>query len=119
LFDEPVHAFPALADIEREGLKDGHEVFFDGEFTEDGGFLGEVADASPGALVHREVGDFFFVELDDAGIGTDEADDHVEAGGFAGSVGAEETDDFTLLDGDGDVIDDLAATIALGDFPGF
>jgi hypothetical protein len=113
LFDEPVHALPALADIEREGLKDSHEVFFDGEFAEDGGFLGEVADAAAGALVHGEVGDFFFVELDDPGIGTDEADDHVEAGGFAGSVGAEEADDFSLLHGDGDVVDDLAASIAL------
>jgi len=113
LFDEPNHSFAALANIERKGLKDGHEIFFDSEFTEDGGFLGEVADATAGALVHGEVGDFFFVELDDAGIRTDEPDDHIKAGGFAGSVGAEEADDFALLDGDGDVVDDLAATIAL------
>ncbi len=29
------------------------------------------------------------------GVGGDQADDHVERGGLAGAIGAEQTDDFT------------------------
>ena len=51
------------------------------------------------------------VEANGAGVCGDEAGDHVERGGFASAVGAEEADDFTGLDGDGDAIDDGAPAI--------
>ena len=41
------------------------------------------------------------------------ADCHLETGGFASAVLAEESDDLGLVDAEGDVIDDLAAAVDL------
>ncbi len=93
------------------GFHHSEDVLADGEFAEDGFFLGEVAHAEAGADVHGFGSGFVAVEDDAAGIGTDEADDHVEGGGFAGTVGAEEADDFALFDLDVDAIDDGATIV--------
>ena len=97
---------------EADGLNDGEDVILDGEFAEDGRFLREVADAEAGALVHAEFGGVVAVDEDFAGGRWDEADDHVERRGLAGSVGAEEADDFAGADGDVDAVDDV--TFAVG-----
>ena len=43
----------------------------------------------------------------------DHADGHLETGGLAGPVLAEEADDLGLIDGEGDVVNDLAAAVDL------
>jgi len=73
--------------------------------------LGQVADAHLGAFVHGEVGDGGVIEGDFAGIWPDETDDHIEGGGFAGAIGAEEADNFAGAHGEGDILDDLALAV--------
>ena len=81
---------------------------FDGHFAENRGFLGQVADAEAGAFVYGQVAQFLSVEGNAACVGGDESDDHVEAGGFACAVGAEQADDFAAFDFEGEAFDDLA-----------
>src|SRR6185369_17288353 len=66
------------------------DVLLDGEAAEDRGFLRQIADAEPRALIHRQLGDVVAVELDRAAIGLDQAGNHVEHGGLAGAVRAEQ-----------------------------
>src|SRR5271156_5078947 len=80
-------------------LEHGEDVLFDGELAEDRGLLREIADAVLARPhVHGNAGDVFSVGEDVAGIGRDEADDHVEAGRLAGAVRAEQAHDFSLAD---------------------
>src|SRR5690606_37571343 len=46
-------------------------------------------------------------------------DDHVETGGLARAVGAEQSDNLPAFDGQTDVAYDLAALVALGEVLGF
>ena len=69
--------------------------------------------AEAGALVHRFTGHIVAGKNDLSGVGNDQADHHVERGGFAGSVGSEEADDFAGTDVDVDPIDHRAAVIDL------
>ena len=101
------------------GFEDGEEVLLDGEALEDAGFLGEVAHAAAGAFVHGQFSDVEAVELNLAAIGDDHAHDHAEGGGFAGPVAAEESDDFAVLDGEGDVVNDGPWTVAFDQVGGF
>src|SRR5690606_6143921 len=48
-----------------------------------------------------------------AGIGRHQADDHVEAGGLAGAVGAEQADDFAGIEGQAEIPHHLARPVAL------
>ena len=61
------------------------------------------------AQVHRQLGDVVVAEGDRAVVGAHQADDHVEGGGLAGAVRAEQPDDLPLLDLDRDVLHHLAA----------
>jgi len=97
------------------GLEDGADVVRHRQLAEDRGFLRQVADAGAGAAVHGQVGDVLLVDADHALVGADQADDHVEAGGLAGAVGAEQADDLPAVDAHADVADDLAALVALGE----
>ena len=95
LVDKALGAGSAFAVAEGLGLKDGEDVFLDGELAEDGGLLRQVADAEvAGAQVHGNAGDIGVADHDATGLRLHEADNHVEAGGFAGAVGAEKTDHF-------------------------
>ncbi len=69
--------------------------------------------------MHRQVGDVLLVDADHALVGLDQADDHVEAGGLAGTVRTEQADDLPAIDGHADVADDLPAFIAFGQVLGF
>ena len=93
------------------GLQDGQDVLLDGELAEDGGFLGQVAHAQPGALVHRQAGDVARLEPDRALVRLDDADDHVEGGGLAGAVRAEQADNLAGRNGDGDAVDHAALAV--------
>ena len=87
----------------------------DGHAAEDRGFLRQVADAHAGALVHRLGGDVLAVEDDRAVVGRDQAGDHVEAGGLAGAVGAQQARHLAAAQAQGDVLDHRAAAERLAD----
>ena len=84
------------------------DVLLDGEAAEDRGFLRQIADAEPRALVHRQLRDVVAVELDRAAIGLDQPGDHVEHRGLAGAVRAEQADGFAAAHIDADAAHDLA-----------
>uniref|UniRef100_A0A0N4ZIQ5 GGDEF domain-containing protein n=1 Tax=Parastrongyloides trichosuri TaxID=131310 RepID=A0A0N4ZIQ5_PARTI len=100
-------------------LDHGHDVLFHGHAAEDGGFLRQIAQAHARALVHGLLGDVLIVQPDRAAVGGDQAGDHVEAGGLARPVRAQQARDLaarqaqrhalhhrTLAEGLADVVDD-------------
>src|SRR4051812_14698677 len=93
----------------------GADVLLDGETAEDRGFLRQIADAEPRALIHRQLGDVVAVELDRTAVGLDQAGDHVEHRGLAGAVRTEQADRFAAADIDADAAYHLAAAKALFD----
>ena len=72
------------------------DIVFDGHLAEYRCVLGQVADAGLCTLVHGVFGDVEVVEVDAAFVGGDEAGGHVEGGGLAGAVRAEQPDYLSL-----------------------
>src|SRR5205085_5266684 len=85
------------------------DILLHGEAAEDRGFLRQIADAEPRALIHRQLGDVMAVKLDGAAVGLDQAGDHVEHRGLAGAVRTEQADRFAAADIDADAAYHLAA----------
>jgi len=79
------------------------------EAPEDGGFLRQVSDPFASPLMHREPADVLTIEKDSALVTADEAADHVEAGGFPGSVWAKQANDFAAADSDIDIINNRSS----------
>src|SRR5690606_29162190 len=75
--------------------------------------LRQVADAALGADVHGLGGDVGAVEDDAPGVRRHQPDDHVEAGGLAGAVRAEQADDFAGVQAQAEVAHHLARAVAL------
>jgi len=69
--------------------------------------------------VHRLVADVEVVDQDATLVRLDQADDHIETGGLAGTVGAKQADDLAAVDRQADVAHDLTAFIGLGQMLGF
>ena len=90
----------------------------DRELAEHGWLLREVAESAPRAPVHRHARDVLAVEHHPAVVGCHHPDDHAEARGLAGAVGAEQTDDLTFANADADAVDDLAAAVGLAQLLG-
>src|SRR5579862_3253499 len=65
--------------------------------------------------MHGEPPDILVVEVDLAVLAAGEPDDHVEGGGLAGAVRAEETDHFAALDLERQVLEYLAGFVAFGE----
>src|SRR5262249_41825305 len=86
--------------------------------AEDRGLLRQIADAEPGAPIHRQLGDVGAVEIDLADIGRDQAGDDVEAGGLAGAVRAEQSDRLAALDRHIDVAQHRPLAEALAEIGG-
>ena len=103
-----LRAAPARADVV------GH-----GQLAEYRRFLRQIAHALLGAGIHRVAGDVLAVEHDAASVSRNQADDHVEAGGLAGTVGAQQADHFAGVEGQPEILDDFALLVllaqALGD----
>src|SRR5690625_925701 len=95
-------------------LENGQQVVDDAQLAEDRGLLGQVADAVAGPAVQGQGGDVLAVDLHAAMLLPGQPDDHVETGGFAGAVGAEQADDLATVDLKGHVLHDLATAITLG-----
>src|SRR5690606_3307682 len=83
------------------------------ELAEDGGFLRLVTVAGAGAAVHGLVAHVQLVDKHLALDGAYQSDHHVEGGGLAGAVGAEQTDDLTALDAQADVANHLTLLVPL------
>ena len=94
-------------------LEHGADILLDGEAAKDRGFLRQIADAEPRALIHRQLGDVVAIEFDGAAIGLDQAGDHVEHRGLAGAVRAQQTDRLAAADIDADAAHDLAGAETL------
>src|SRR5690606_22545193 len=84
-----------------------------GQLAEYRRLLRQVAYAEPRAAIHRLAGAVAPVEHDAAVVGRHQADDHVEAGGLAGAVGAEQADNLAGVQRQPEVADDLARPVAL------
>ena len=70
------------------GLQDSQEILLYAELAEDGFFLGEIAEAVAGPLVHGQPGNVTVAHANLTSVGGNEAGDHVEGSGFAGPIGA-------------------------------
>jgi hypothetical protein len=83
----------ALLGIGDRDLENRADVVGDGQAAEDRGLLRQVADAEPGAAIHRQPGDVGAIDADAARVGRHEARDRVEAGGLARTVRAKQGHD--------------------------
>ena len=91
----------------------GANILFDIKTAEDRGFLRQIPDAKPRALIHRQRRDVVAVEIDAAFVGANEAGDHIEHRGLAGAVRAEQTHRLALAHVEADAFDHLAADESL------
>ena len=89
------------------------------ELAEDRRFLRQVAQPQAGAAVDGQALDGLAVQQDLPGVVAQQANQHVERGGLAGAVGAQQAHDFTLVHGQRHVLDHLAAAVGLLQAAGF
>ena len=78
-------------------FQNGADVLFYRHFAENGGFLRKIADTGLCAVVDWLVHEVLAVEQNAACIGGNQAGNHVEAGGFARTVRAEQADHFAAI----------------------
>ena len=105
-FEELEQVLGALgAELAGDVVEDSVEVhvFVRGLLVVEAGILEDDAETLAGLLLAD--GRVEAVELDAAAGGTEQGGEHLDCGGFAGSVGAEEGEDFALGDVEGDVVD--------------
>ena len=96
-----------------DDLQHRADILLHRETAKDRRFLRQIADAEPGALIHRQLGDVVAIEFDGAAIGLDQAGDHVKHRGLAGAVRAQQTHRLAAADIDADAAHDLAAAETL------
>src|SRR4051794_23779301 len=103
----------ALLPAGLDDLEHGANILFDGEAAKDRGFLRQITDAEPRALIHRQPGHVVAVQLDGTAIRLDQPGDHVEHRGLAGAVRTEQADGLASADIDADAAHDLAGAETL------
>ena len=96
------------------GFKHGQNVLGNRELAEHGSLLWEITDPCPGSFVHGRHGQIVAIKEDTSGVTLDRADNHVETGGFASAVGAEQAHYATAAYLQGDVTHHRALLVALG-----
>ena len=94
-------------------LEHGADVLLHGQLAEDRGLLRQVGQAQARAAVDRQALHRLAVDADLAGVGTHQADHHVEAGRLAGAVGAEQAHHLAGAHGQVHVLHDHARAVAL------
>lgn len=116
ILEQLLQSFPPRRCVKaRYGLKNGEDIFLDGQFTENRRLLGKVAHTQARPLVHGRMSDIVIIKADIALVHGDQADNHVKAGGLAGAVWSEKADHLAALDCQADVADYLPPLIALGE----
>src|SRR5690606_24397652 len=85
------------------GFQDGHNVIGHAQLAENRGFLRQVTNAFFGPSVHGQVADVFIVDAHTAVIRLHQIHNHIETGGFAGTIGAEQADNLAAVHRHGDV----------------
>ena len=108
LREKLLHLRPLFRTRQSRHLKNREEVLLDGHLAEDRGFLREVADAKPRALVHRHRRDAHVGNEDVARRRLLKPRDHVERRRLARAIGTQQSDDLALVDAQGDMVDDAA-----------
>ena len=93
-------------------LQHGADIVLDAQAAKDRGFLRQIADAEPGAAIHRQARDVIAVEFDHALVGFDQPGDHVEDRGLAGAVRAEQADGLAAPDIEAHVLHHPAGLVA-------
>ncbi len=99
--------------VEAVHAADEVEVLAGGELAEEGHALGDDADVA--LDLDGVVEEVFAEDLDGAGAGSEEAGEHLDGGGFAGAVGAEEAEELAGFDREIDVIDGGEAIESAGE----
>src|SRR5439155_20389281 len=110
LIEQRVEFGFALLAVGLDDLEHGANILFHGEAAKNRGFLRQVADAEPRALIHRQPGHVRAVEFDGAAVRLDQSGDHVEHRGLAGAVRAEQADRLAAADIDADAAHHLPRT---------
>src|SRR5690606_24437903 len=72
----------------------------------------QVTNAFFGSSVHGQVADVFIVDAHTAVIRLHQIHNHIETGGFAGTIGAEQADNLAAVHRHGDVFNNLAVAVA-------
>ena len=94
-------------------FENGENVLFNAQGAENRRVLGQIGQTMDGAAVDRQRSDLVAVDEHVAGVGSDQPDHHVEAGGLAGAVGTEQADDFAAADAQRDIVHHLASPVTL------
>ena len=97
-------------------FEDCENIVFNAELAENRRFLRQVTQAQPGTFVHRFGRQVPPIEQNIAAVRRDQTNDHVKGGGLAGTIGAEQADDFATFYFERQAFDDLARLVAFGNF---
>jgi hypothetical protein len=89
------------------------DVILNTELPKYGRFLRKIANTHLRSLVHRELGNILVIDKDPAFVRLDQAHGHIESSGLPGTVRSKQTNYFSLLYLDGNVINHRTGTIAL------
>jgi hypothetical protein len=102
-----------------DGFEDGQDVVLDRHLAEDRLVLGEVAESSARAAIHRPAGDVLAEQLHGAFVRADHPDDHAEGRGLARAVGAQQADDLAAMHAQRDFVHHAALLVGLDQVTGF
>ena len=103
--DQVFHLLPAFVLVRFDFFQDGHDVLFHRKFPEDGGFLGQIANALQGPFVHGKIGNVLVIQVHMAGIRMFQSYDHVEGSGLPGTVGPQKSHNGPLFHFQADFVD--------------
>src|SRR5208283_712478 len=116
LLDQSLHSLAALVPRNILGFEHSQDVVLDRQLAKDRRLLRQVTDSVvPRPQIHRDISDVLVIDQDSPGIGLDQSDDDIKAGGFTGAVRAEQADHFTLPYVQADIVDYPSPAVAFAD----
>jgi hypothetical protein len=105
LLDQLGHFCFARARLAKTGFQNQSQVLLHRQSARHKRRLRQIGDAETRPVVKRHSGDIVIVQRDHAGVGHQHAGQHLEGGGFARAIGAQQTHDFAALKLQRDVFD--------------
>jgi hypothetical protein len=100
------------------GLENGENVVGNRKASKHRSFLRQITHAQLRTSMHGLMRQVLVIEFDGAGIGADQADDHVEGRGLASAIGAQQTDDLAGLHLQRQILHHAAIAVALAQMRG-